>query len=564
MIKNKEKVFIGVAWPYVNGEMHIGHLAGYLLPADILARFLRMKNHQVLMVSGSDCFGTPVLFEAIKKNTKPAELASFYHNKLKELFKLLNLSFDIYTKTDNPFHKKIVQDFFLKFYQEGYLYKKTLKQYYSENEKMFLPDRFVEGICKYCGYEGARGDQCDNCSKILESGELISPRNRLTNSSVALKETEHYFLNWPKLEPFLKKYIESKKDCWKKWVSSEAEGWLKTGLRSRAITRDIEWGIEIPADKIPSQDRIKNWDKKSIYVWFEAVIGYFSASLEYFKGKKGWQEFWHEKDVKHYYFMGKDNLVFHTLFWPGQLYAYDKKLHLPDVVSVNQYLNLDGKKFSKSRGVIINCDYLVKKYGLDETRFYLCFIMPESRDASFSWSDFQEQVNSVLVGKIGNLVNRTLVLARNKKFKAPAKVKIDEEIVSRVQKTFESTDKNITSCQFRFYLQEITGLAEYGNKYFDDKKVWTIEDKKEFDSVITNLLYIIGALGILFGPVMPDASERLKKDLGLSKIEHIENFKQLNDYLLKNLSKIKIKEIKPLFEKISKEQINSEIHGNTI
>jgi len=563
MAPKKEKIFIGVAWPYVNGEMHIGHLAGYLLPADILARFFKMKNHQVLMASGSDCFGTPVLFESIKKNTTPAELSSLYHNKLKELFKLLNLSFDIYTKTDNPFHKKIVQDFFLKIYQAGYIYKKDLKQYYSENEKRFLPDRFVEGICKYCGSEGARGDQCDNCSKILEPGELINPHNRLTNSPVVLKKTEHYFLNWPKLEPFLKKYVADKKKYWKNWVGAEAEGWLKNGLRARAITRDIEWGIEIPAEKIPEKDRIKDWEKKSIYVWFEAVIGYFSASLEYFKEKKDWQEFWQEKDVKHYYFMGKDNLVFHTLFWPGQLYTYDKNLHLPDVVSVNQYLNLDGKKFSKSRGVIINCDYLAKKYGLDETRFYLCFIMPESRDASFSWSDFQEQVNSVLVGKIGNLVNRTLVLARNKKFEFPKKTKINAATTSRVQKAFESTDKNITNCQFRFYLQEIIGLAEYGNKYFDDKKVWSIKDKKEFDSVIANLLYIIGALGVLSKPLMPDAAERLRKNLGLPEIEYLENFKQLNDYLSENLPKIEIKEAKPLFKKITEEQIKQE-HGSAI
>ena len=554
---NKEKIFIGVAWPYVNGEIHIGHLAGCLLPADILARFFRLKNHKVLMASGSDCFGTPVLFEAVEKKVKPAKLVSHYHKKLKELFKLLNLSFDIYTRTDNPLHKKTTQDFFLKLYQKGYIYRKVSKQYYSRKDKVFLPDRFVEGICKYCKFDGTRSDQCDNCGKILEPGELIKPRNRLTNSPVVLKETEHYFLNWPKLEPFLKRYVKSKDNLWKKWVSSETKGWFKTGLLARAITRDITWGVEIPIKKIPSKDRIKNWENKSIYVWFEAVIGYFSASIKYFQGKKGWREFWYGKNTKHYYFIGKDNLIFHTLFWPGQISAYDSKLHLPDIVSVNQYLNLEGKKFSKSRGVMITCDYLAKKYGLDETRFYLCSIMPENKDSSFSWPDFQEQVNSVLVGKIGNLIHRTLILARNKKFRVP-KIKIDKKINKEVEKTFKLIDKNISDCKFRAYLQEVVDLAEYGNKYFDSKQPWAIKDKKEFDSVIVNLIYLIGALGILLKPLLPDASERLRGALGFSKIDHIEDSKQLHNYLLKNFPKMRLKKAKPLFRKISKDQIKSE------
>jgi methionyl-tRNA synthetase len=558
-MKNKEKIFIGVAWPYVNGEMHIGHLAGYLLPADILARFFRLKNHKVLMASGSDCFGTPVLFEAFKKKIKPSELANRYHGKLKELFKFLNLSFDVYTETDNSLHKKTAQDFFLKIYKEGYISRKVLKQYYSEKDKMFLPDRFVEGICKYCSYEEARSDQCDNCGRILEPGEIIGPRNRLTNSSVALKETEHYFLNWPKLQPFLRRYVKGKGDSWKKWVNSEAKGWLKVGLLPRAITRDITWGVRIPIKDIPAKERIKNWEKKSIYVWFEAVVGYLSASIE-FKGKD-WKDFWYGKSLKHYYFMGKDNLVFHTLFWPGQLSVYDSKLHLPDIVSVNHFLNLEGKKFSKSRGVMITCDYLAKKYGLDETRFYLCWIMPETKDSSFTWSDFQEQINSILVGKIGNLIHRSLTLARSKKFKAFSKVKIEERIIKEAERTFKLVDENISSCKFRAYLQAVADLADYGNRYFDSERPWAIRSEKEFDSVIVNLVYLIGALGILLKPLLPNASERLRKDLGFSKVEHIEDSKQLHRYLLKNLPKVKIKKTKPLFKKISEDQIKLEKNG---
>ncbi|MCD6550518.1 methionine--tRNA ligase [bacterium] len=564
MKKKKEKIFIGVAWPYVNGEMHIGHLAGYLLPADILARFFRLKGHKVLMVSGSDCFGTPVLFEAMRKKTNPAQLAGFYHRKLKDLFKFLGISFDIYTKTNNPLHKKIVQDFFLRIYKKGFIKRKKVRQYYSPKDKIFLPDRFVEGICKYCGYSQARSDQCDNCGRILEPGELENPRNRLTNSEVVLKETEHYFLDWPRLGSFFKKYVKSKSKYWRKWVKAETQGWLKKGLLERAITRDIRWGVKIPIDKLSKKERIENYHKKSIYVWFDAVIGYFSASVQYFKQKSGWRDFWQKNDVRHYYFMGKDNLLFHTLFWPGQLHLYDPKLHLPDVVCVNQYLNFEGKKFSKSRGVIINCDYLARKYGLDETRFYLCWIMPETKDSSFSWEDFAEQVNGILVGKIGNLAHRTIVLAKKKDYKVPLKPEIDKKIIQKVKKTFQLVEKNISECKFRDYLKKVVDLAEYANKYFDKKKLWAVENKDEFNKITSELLYIIGAIRIFLLPLLPNASERLRKTLGVEKVVEIDSFVDLHNYLLESFKEIKIKKPSPLFKKITKEQIKAEKNGKAI
>ncbi len=564
MKKTKEKIFIGVAWPYVNGEMHIGHLAGYLLPADIVARYFRQKGHKVLMVSGSDCFGTPVLFEAIKKKTSPSSLVRIYHRKLKELFRLLGISFDLYTKTNNPLHKKITQDFFIKIYKKGYIQRKTVQQYYSQKDKMFLPGRFVEGTCKYCGYQEARSDQCDHCGRILEPGELKNPRNRLTNSPVILKKTEHYFLNWSKLENFLKKYVKSKSRYWRKWVAAETQGWLKTGLLSRSITRDIKWGIKIPVKDIPRREWIKNWNKKSIYVWFEAVIGYFSASVKYFKGKNGWKDFWLKKSARHYYFMGKDNLLFHTLFWPGQLHLYDPKLHLPDIVCVNQYLNLEGKKFSKSRGVIINCDYLARKYGIDETRFYLCWIMPETKDSSFSWEDFAEQVNSILVGKIGNLAHRTLVLAKKKSYKSSTGLKIDKQIIKKTKRVFRKINEDIPKCKFRDYLREVVSLAEYGNRYFDKKKLWAIENKEEFNKITSNLLYLISAIRVFLLPLLPSASEKLRKTLGIKEIENLDDFDSFHKYLLNSLEKIKIKKSTPLFRKISKEQIKSEKNEKAI
>jgi len=564
MKKTKQKIFIGVAWPYVNGEIHIGHLAGYLLPADILARFFRLKGHKVLMVSGSDCFGTPVLFEAIREKKSPSSLVRFYHKKLKALFKRLGISFDLYTKTNNPLHKKIAQDFFIKIYKKGYIEKRIVQQYYSQKEKIFLPGRFVEGTCKYCGYQEARSDQCDNCGRILEPGDLKNPRNRLSNSPVILKETEHYFLNWQKLENFLKQYVKSKSRYWRKWVAAETRGWLKRGLLPRSITRDIKWGIKIPIKDIAPQDRIKNWNKKSIYVWFEAVIGYFSASIQYFKGNARWKDFWLKKSVRHYYFMGKDNLLFHTLFWPGQLHLYDPRLHLPDVVCVNQYLNLEGKKFSKSRGVIIKCDYLAKKYGIDETRFYLCWIMPETKDSSFWWDDFAEQINSILVGKIGNLVHRILVLAKKKNYKPFSKPEIEKQIIQKTKKAFLEINKDIPACRFRDYLREVVNLADYGNQYFDKKKLWAIENKEEFNKITSNLLYLIGAIRIFLLPLLPNASGKLRRILGIKEIKELSDFDSLHKYLLESFKKMKIKKSEPLFKKINKEQVKSEKNEKAI
>ncbi len=311
----KQNIFIGVAWPYVNGELHIGHLAGYLIPADIYARFHRYIGNNVLMVSGSDCHGTPITLEAEKKKISPKELVSLYHPKHKKLFNLYNLSFDVYTKTTTTNHKRVVQDLFIRLIKNGYIYKKETNQYFSLKENRFLPDRYVEGVCPYCKFPNARGDQCDNCGRVLEAGELIKPKSKLTGFPVGLNETEHYYFDLPKLEPFLRKYIAKNGPRWRKWVYEETLGWLKKGLRPRSISRDINWGVEIPVKSLPKNLQIKNAKDKRIYVWFEAVIGYLSASIEWSRTTEKWRNFWYSNGfITHYYFMGKDNLVFHTLF----------------------------------------------------------------------------------------------------------------------------------------------------------------------------------------------------------------------------------------------------------
>lgn len=550
---DKKRIFIGVAWPYVNGEIHIGHLAGYLLPADILARFSRLKDYDVLMVSGSDCFGTPILFEAVRQKLKPSDLSNRYHKKLKDLLKSLNISFDIYTKTNNSIHKTVVQDVFCVLHKKGYIFKERAKQYYSKNEKRFLPDRFVEGICKYCNFDGARGDQCDACGKVLEPGELINPKDRDTNSPVILKESEHYFMAWPKLLPFLKQYLAIKEHLWKRWVTNETRGWLKIGLASRAITRDIVWGVKIPTQKLSHKDRIKSHYHKSIYVWFDAVIGYLSASIQYSLAKKQkdlWKRFWYNNRAKHYYFMGKDNLLFHALFWPGQIFAYNNFLHLPDVVSVNQFLNLDGNKFSKSRGVIINCGDLVNQYGINEVRFYLCYIMPENRDANFSYPDFFDKINMILVADIGNFIHRNLTLAQKNNFKPSLPVKINKDIIERARNAYSSAEKNIFNCQFKNYLDEIINLARYSNQYTHKQEPWSVKEMEKFNSIMTELFYLIITIGVLLNPLLPEASLKLQKMLNLSRLKYIRDFDELHQYIISNISNIKITSPSPLFKKI--------------
>ncbi|MDP2874164.1 MAG: methionine--tRNA ligase [bacterium] len=509
----KKKIFIGVAWPYVNGDLHVGHLAGYLLPADICARYNKLVGNDVLMVSGSDCFGTPITIEAEKRNKHPSQIIEEYHEKDVQLFKkILNLSYDVYTKTATEQHIKVVQDFFIKLLENGYIFVDKSLQYYSESEKRFLPDRYVIGECPHCGFKDARSDQCDSCGRVLNQGELINPISDISKTSVGLQETKHYFIDWPKLQPKIHEYVNSYSPSWKEWVRSESIGWLKEGLKPRAITRDIDWGVPIPTDRIPPGMRIDNIDDKRIYVWFDAVIGYFSASLLWSEQThKDWKDFWYNKDAKHYYFMGKDNLIFHTIFWPGQLIGYDPDLHLPDLPSINMFLDLEGKKFSKSRGIVIEIKDLVEKFGNDRVRFYLTAIMPEKRDSSFSWNDFRDKVNGVLIANIGNFIHRTLSVGYSHSFTETSTQEIYPNVSEEVRQAFKQSRAYLETCEFRSYLDVIVKLASFGNKLCAEEHIWDLHknDVKHFNTVMSNLYFIIGSLGYLINPLMPEASLRL-------------------------------------------------------
>ncbi len=557
MKTDKKKILVAVAWPYVNGDIHLGHLAGYLLPADIFARAGRLFGHDVLMVSGSDCFGTPVALEADKRGAAPAEIVEEYHQKNVQLFKDLNLSFDLYTKTDTPIHKKVVQDLFVDLLNKEIIYKDTDQQYYDAEADRFLPDRYVEGRCPRCHFDGARSDQCDNCDSLLAQGELINPRSKLSGEAVALKESEHYFFAWQKLADFLRQYLDDKQETWHKirpWIFHEADKWLQAGLRPRAITRDLDWGVEIPGDRLEVNQLIKDWQKKRIYVWFEAVVGYLSASQQFCaEHNLNYEDWWKNKEARHYYFMGKDNLVFHALFWPGQLHAYDEALHLPDVLSINQFLTLGGQGFSKSRGITLAPRDITDKFGLDIVRFYLALIAPENSDSDFTWADFAAKANNLIIANLGNFIFRTLKLAEGL---ALQKIAPDTKIVQSAADYLKQVKSELELCHFKKYAELLLELSSLGNKYLSEQTPWTLKktDPAKANEVLATALKIVAALALAIKPLIPDTADKLAKminwDLSVWPEDEVAALEQAG-------KEIKLGELAPLFARVDLESDES-------
>lgn len=543
-MNSKNNIFIGVAWPYVNGNLHVGHVAGYLLPADITARFYRLFGKEVLMVSGSDCFGTPITVEADKKQTTPEKIVQQYHSRNLKLFEALGLTFDLYTKTDTPNHKEITQKFLLAFWEKNLLEISTQKQYYSQSQNKFLPDRYVEGVCPHCNFGEARSDQCDNCGKLLDQN-LINPVSKIDGKEVVLKDTKHLFIKWNELQKDIEKYFNKASVNWRKWVRGETNKWLTDGLAPRAVTRDLDWGVEIPKS---IAKELEGADHKRIYVWFDAVIGYFSASVEWAaKNNTSWEDFWKNKNSSHYYFMGKDNLVFHTIFWPGQLMTYDSSLHLPDFPMINQYLNLEGKKFSKSRGVVVDTGEFIEKYGSDALRFYLTTIMPENSDSSFTWEDFFEKNNGVLVGHIGNYIHRTLSLYQDSNFGK----NISNTVIKKISETLNNSIKSLQKSEFKNYYEQVESLSRFANGYFNDKKPWGT--KKQNEETFLNdggdLIILTFAIASLLEPITPNATQNYLRITGINKNELWKNSDNLASYLNEIINQIQIEKPKPLFQK---------------
>jgi len=520
-MNGQRKILVAVAWPYANGDLHIGHLAGAYLPADIFARYHRLAGNDVLMVSGSDSHGTPVALRAEQEGVTSREVFERFHRRFLETQQEIGISYDLFTHTDTPNHHRVAQDMFLALLRNGYLYIETQRQFYSETLGRFLPDRYVEGVCPYCGYEEARGDQCDNCGKILDALELGNPRCKIDGSIPVIRETEHFFLDLPKLEPAVLAYLEEDKEDWRPSVLNFSRNYVKSGLRGRPITRDIDWGIPVP---------IEGYETKRLYVWFEAVIGYLSASIEAMRLRgtpDAWKEWWYDPQAETYYFIGKDNTVFHTVIWPAELigaerlYEEDpgKRFNLPTDVPANEFMNLAGTQFSKSRGHMITLPDVLSRYDADAIRYYITVVMPETSDSDFYWDDFVQRNNGELVGIWGNLAHRVLSFTYRHFREVPTPgplSEVDEVMLAKAQTAFDLVGGHLAGRRFRAALSEAMGLAREANRYLEVKSPWS-EIKTDRASAGTTLyvaLQVINALKTLLAPFLPFSSEKLHRLLG--------------------------------------------------
>lgn len=530
------KIFIGVAWPYVNGDLHLGHLAGALLPADIFARYQRLMGHDVLMVSGSDAHGTPTVVIAEKEGISPKDVVKKFHPRHLENLDKMGMSFNLYTSTATQNHKEVVQELFRDLAKKGFLIKKKSKQYWSEKEKKFLLDRFIEGECPHCHYKSARGDQCDNCGRTLEPLELINPHSRSGDAELTLKENEDFYLDLPSFQEEIEKWLKAhpNRKKWRSTVLSFTNAWLKEGLKARPITRNLDYGIPLP-EGIEIADKLH----KVIYVWFEAVTGYWSAAVEWSKRVSGemgrvenvrflklsgqstsWRDFWLNKSCKHYYFMGKDNVVFHTIIWPTMLMGWNKdrkeQMQLAWDVPANAFLNLEGDKMSKSRNWFVELEYLLDTYGQDLVRFYFTVRMPEKKDSDFKWKDFVDVNNNELVANLGNFVHRTLSFISSKFEGVISEGILENEVRYEIRDAFSDTGKLLEEVKLSEALSRVMKLADFGNKYFDSQAVWNVvkKDKKKAGEILFNCAHIISALGTLLIPFLPNAAYKIHNMLG--------------------------------------------------
>jgi methionyl-tRNA synthetase len=508
-----ERIFIGVAWPYANGSLHLGTIAGANLPADIFAKYHRLAGNEVLMVSGSDQHGTPITIRAEQEGKTPAEIAERYHLEFLESWEKLGISWDLYTSTSTANHAEVAQDMFLTLLNKGYIYKDSTSQPYCPKCERFLPDRYVEGTCPYCEDTGARGDQCDNCGKPLNAAELKDPRCRHCTTPPEFRQTEHFFL---KLSAFQDKLIEwlKPRTFWRPNVLNFTLGYLHGGLKDRAITRDIDWGIKIP---------LEGFENKRFYVWFENVIGYLSASKEWAKlngETEKWHDFWDEdQEVKSYYFLGKDNIAFHTMNWPAMLMGYSG-LKLPYDVPANEFLTIESKKGSTSRNWAIWVPDFLERYDPDPLRYILSINMPETSDTDFSWSEFVRRNNDELVAAYGNLVNRVLTFVyRNYDGCVPEPGDLDEtdkQMLQKAENAFDDIGNNLAKCNFRNAIRDCMALARTTNVYLDEKSPWKVI--KENRQAAATSLYVasnvISSLKTLFYPFLPFSSQKVHEYLG--------------------------------------------------
>lgn len=505
-----------VAWPYANGELHLGHIAGAYLPADIFARYHRLRGNRVLMVSGSDAHGTPITLKAREENSTPFEVVKRYHHAFLTGWSRLGISFDLFTHTHTKNHVEITQDIFRTLHAKGDLSIKSEEQYYDEQSALFLPDRYVRGTCPKCASTRARGDQCEQCGTTFEGPMLIDPVSIISNTKPIIRETSHFYFELAHYQDQLGEYVR-KQPHWRAHVQNFTAAMIGDGLRPRPITRDIDWGVPVP---------VEGWEQKVIYVWFDAVIGYLSASVEWAKNSgdnDAWKRWWKNPEARGYYFIGKDNIPFHTVIWPVELLAYDETLNLPYDVPANQFLNIEGEKFSTSRGLAVWLNATLETFDADALRYYMTTILPESKDSNFSWEEFITRNNGELVAAWGNLVNRVLGFAYSRydgKVPQPEPLdETDEQLLQSIREGFTKVIGSYEAVQLREALWEALRLTREVNKYLDVKAPWTAfkTDPKAAGTTIFVAMRAIDSLKMLFAPILPHTSAAIHRMFGYTE-----------------------------------------------
>ena len=515
------RILVTAALPYANGPIHLGHLAGAYLPADIYVRYQRLKKRDVLFICGSDEHGVPITLTADKERITPQDVVDRYHEMNKTAFKRFGMAFDNYSRTSLPLHHQTAQEFFLEFHRRGILKEKREHQFYDESASMFLPDRYVEGTCPVCANPDARGDQCEKCGSFLNPTDLINPRSKISGKPPVVRETSHWYFPLGAYQDRLEEYVRERdaRDGWKENVLQYCRTWFKDGLQDRAVTRDLDWGVRVP---------LKGYENKVIYVWFDAVLGYISSTKEWADRTgqpEAWKRFWLDDATKYVAFIGKDNVVFHCIVFPAMLMAWNdggrSTYVLPENVPANEFLNFEGQKFSKSRGWGIDVQDILATFPADPLRYYLAVSLPEYRDSDFYWKDFQAKNNNELADIFGNFANRTLAFTASRfDGRVPPRGElreIDREMLALLRETPVKAGERFERYEFREGVLAIMNLARAANKYFNDSEPWKTftADKPRCATTMYLSLQVLRSLCILMSPIVPFAVQRLWAMLNL-------------------------------------------------
>ena len=538
-----KNVIVGISWPFANGDLHIGHAASSL-PGDVIARYHRLNGDSVVMVSGSDCHGTPIDVKALQENKTAKEIVDECHEKFSKDFKDLGFSFELYNRTDDPYHKEFVREQFKKYYDYGYLYEKGEEQLYCEHCNLFLADRYIVGVCPKCGAD-IKGDECEKCGSLLTIDEVKETKCAICGNPTSIKETKNLYFSLSRFQDDLRKLLDNSRDKWRENAVFFTERYLGEGVPDRCASRSLNWGIDIP---------VEGYENKKIYGWFENVWGYVTASKKYCEAHNlDWEDFWKEgRDNKIYLVHAKDNIPFHTIIFPSLMLGTKEGYHLPDKIVSDEYLTIEGEKLSKSKGNYRSVRELLNKYPADTIRYYFSVNDPEKRDFNFTWNDFINSINGELLGKWGNFINRTLQFI-NKSFEGKLhKDEIDPEVENKLKDLFNTVGKDIDDGEVKQGIIEIFDFISYANKYFDEKQPWALAktDVEACNQVLYNCVNIISNVNTLLKPYLPFSCEKVEDYLNIenSKWEYV----PVGDISIKP-------EIAPLYERYDKKVIEEEV-----